>query len=342
MLASGSAIGNVRAQVQRMVSMVVVWAIVAAVSVVAKRWLGDGDGEPSNVEVVDATAGPLLSDVGGLRAAKEELRYALVLPLQHPRLFFGGSKAFAACKGVLLVGPPGTGKTMLVRAAARESGATFIAPTLNQLEQKWYGETSKVLNATFDAAIRRAPAVVFFDEIDGVCRTRQADEGCSYGLKTELLRQIDRVPNDAAVVVVACTNCAALLDPALKRRLPTVLKIDLPDQDERHDILRLCCRDEGARAPVRALAKATAGFSGSDLQALYQASARRRMRRVLERERGSLGALDASSLPPLSKHDWEGALRAMRAAKAYNSESQIESTASRDAMMKRLAEMLRR
>lgn len=250
-----------------------------------------------------------LDDVGGLEAAKAQLRRHVLLPLRNPGVFFSGVRALRPPKGVLLHGPPGTGKTMLARALAAESGASLIALTAATLENKWWGESAKIVQTAFALArTELQPCILFFDEIDGLGRARsEMDASHVYGLKTELLRNLDgaETANDAAMVTLACTNCVAALDPALRRRLPCVIEVSLPDEAARLDILRKLTREEAeekagdaadgtdertARSDPRAarvarrkkkaerderestlvrVAALARGFTGSDLAALY-------------------------------------------------------------------------
>lgn len=255
--------------------------------------------KPSEIDVT-------LCDIGGLSKVKEELQFNLILPLQKPNLFYSGSKAFRPSKGFLLIGPPGTGKTMLAKAIAKESKACFIAPTLSALNNKYYGETEKLLAATWSLASKNAPSVIFLDEIDGMCSTRRAEDGCATGFKTELLRLIDGVSSkhEAVVVLAACNN-PGCLDPALKRRLSTVITVNLPDKNERLHILRLCMKDEDNKLPESWLGDVTEGFSGSDLAELYRSASSSRLKRVYTQDPSKFGL---AKLPPLTKMEWEAAV----------------------------------
>lgn len=308
---------------KRLLVMLVMWVVAGIVSAVLTGrcelpgWLVGRSEHERDVGVHELSndTAPRLSEVGGMVSAKQELWYNLVVPLKNPSTFFGGKPCFQASRGILLFGPPGTGKTLLARAAARESGAAFIAPTLAQLEAKYYGETAKILQATFAVARRRSPSVVFFDEIDGMMRTRTSDEGCTYGLKTEMLRMLDSLKPEEAVVVVACTNSAAILDPALKRRLDVVVKVGLPTDAERADILRICAgEDVPSPSSLAAVVRLTGGFSGSDLHTVYRTACSLRLRRALGTQRDDVDGM-LQSMPPLTATEWTAAVRRVRADK---------------------------
>lgn len=211
-----------------------------------------------------------LDDVGGLASVKDEIRSQVLLPLQHPRIFFGDVKALHPPRGVLFYGPPGTGKTMLARAIAAEAGVPFISLTLATLESKFFGESSKLLSATFSLARKLQPCVVFFDEIDGMIRTRSdQDQSCVYGFKTEFLTHIDGIQtkHSDALIVIGCTNCPDKLDPAVRRRLPKQFCIGLPTMDELVDIMLLNLKNTTLnRDDIRGIVRRIKpGCTGSDV-----------------------------------------------------------------------------
>lgn len=332
---------------KRLVLMLVMWVVAGIVSAALSgklpRWLtGESEHEKDvGVHELSNSTAPTLSEVGGMEAAKQELWYNLVVPLKNPSLFFGGKPQYQATRGILLFGPPGTGKTLLARAAARESGAAFIAPTLAQLEAKYYGETAKILQATFAVARRRAPSVIFFDEIDGMMRTRTSDEGCTYGLKTEMLRMLDTLKPEEPVMVVACTNSASILDPALKRRLGVVVNVNLPTPSERVDILRICSGEDALpEAAVGAIVNLTDGFSGSDLHTVYRTASNMRLRRTLGKEKENVGRL-LQSATPLLMSDWTTAVKRVRLDKSESSKQSVDGIGSASDAMRDLVETLK-
>ena len=243
--------------------------------------------------MITKPSGEKLSDVGGLVVAKKTLRRAVLLPLKYPDTFFEGPAALRPPKGILLHGPPGTGKTMLARALASESGASFISVSSATLEDKWWGESAKLVQACFHLArTELQPCILFFDEVDGMGRTRsEHDQACVYSFKTELLRNLDGsdvTHKNAAVVVLACTNNVSVLDPALKRRLPLQIRIDVPTEEGRLEILKKLCHGEPSHETVgatkidilRHVSKWTSGKTGSDLSALFSDASSIRMNDV--------------------------------------------------------------
>ena len=230
-----------------------------------------------------------LADIGGLSAIKADIRAQILLPLKHPKVFFGDVKSLHPPRGVLLHGPPGTGKTMLARAIAAEAGCPFIALTLSSLEDKWFGESSKLLAAAFSVAAKLQPCVLFIDEIDGFMRRRtESEHEATYGMKTEFLQHMDGIGSSKkdAFIVIACTNCVSALDPAIKRRLPQQFEIGYPDPAELMEILRVHLKDSGVDDDsLRMFASSLQGhISGSDVSELVKAAWAQSRRRLMESE----------------------------------------------------------
>lgn len=249
-------------------------------------------------------AGGGFKEVGALAAAKDALREAVQLPLQHPRLFARGTLT-RACTGVLLFGPPGTGKTLLARAAAAECGAAFLAISPSTLASKWLGDGVKYVRALFTLAAKLSPCVIFIDEVDAMLgkRNSHSEHEALREMKNELMAQWDgiRSTKSAAaprVMVLGATNRPGDLDDAVLRRFSRRLFCDLPDCAARELILKVILAEEnlGEDVSVSAIASATNGFSGSDLRNLCAAAAMRPVRQLL----AASGKSQASKCLPAS------------------------------------------
>jgi transitional endoplasmic reticulum ATPase len=226
-------------------------------------------------------------DVGGLELVKQELREAVEWPIEHAVLF--RQAGLRPPKGVLLHGPPGTGKTLLAKAAARQSGANFISVKGPELLSKFVGESEKGIREVFRKARQASPCIIFFDEIDSIAPRRGAagDHHVAERVVAQMLAEMDGIEDLAGVLVLAATNRADMLDPALVRpgRFDRVIAIAPPTAEERLAILRVHTRGRPLAPDVDLadIARRTGGCSGADLQLLIHDAAMRALRAFLAR-----------------------------------------------------------
>lgn len=241
--------------------------------------------------------------IGALDNVKEALRELVMLPLQRPELFAKGQLR-KPCRGLLLFGPPGTGKTMLAKAVATEAGANFINISMSTVASKWFGEAEKYVKAVFTLANKIAPSVIFIDEVDSMLgrRGKDSEHSAMRKLKNEFMASWDglRTRDKERVLVLAATNRPFDLDEAVIRRFPRRLMVDLPDAENRVKILRVILVDEDL-APdfnIEELAAATDGYSGSDLKSLCTTAAYQRIRELLDQESKEREKAKSEGQPP--------------------------------------------
>ncbi|XP_048442588.1 spastin-like isoform X2 [Pyrus x bretschneideri] len=234
--------------------------------------------------------GVTFDDIGALENVKDTLKELVMLPLQRPELFSKGQLT-KPCKGILLFGPPGTGKTMLAKAVATEAGANFINISMSSITSEWFGEGEKYVKAVFSLASKIAPSVVFVDEVDSMLGRREnpGEHEAMRKMKNEFMVNWDglRTKEKERVLVLAATNRPFDLDEAVIRRLPRRLMVNLPDAQNREKILRVVLAKEDLEPDVdlEAVANMTNGYSGSDLKNLCVAAAHLPIREILEKER---------------------------------------------------------
>lgn len=207
-----------------------------------KKSDSDSDGEdPEKKKLQSKLEGAIViekpkvkwSDVAGLDAAKEALKEAVILPIKFPHLFTGKRIPW---KGILLFGPPGTGKSYLAKAVATEANnSTFFSVSSSDLMSKWLGESEKLVKNLFELARQHKPSIIFIDEIDSMCSTRSDNENDSVRrIKTEFLVQMQGVGNDTdGILVLGATNIPWVLDSAIRRRFEKRIYIPLPEQHAR-------------------------------------------------------------------------------------------------------------
>ena len=244
----------------------------------------------------DARAVVNYDDVGGMGETIQQLREMVELPLRYPELFT--RLGVDPPKGVLLHGPPGTGKTRLAQAVANESDANFFTINGPEIMGSGYGDSEKALREVFEQATKAAPAIIFIDEIDSIAPKRDRVPGeAEKRLVAQLLTLMDGLEARSNLVVIAATNRPEAIDEALRRpgRFDREIVIGVPDESGRREILGIHTRGMplGDRVDLNELAKATYGFVGADIAALAREAAIDAVRRIMPRI-----DLDERTIPP--------------------------------------------
>eukprot|EP01041_Mallomonas_annulata_P009452 gene9452-19633_t len=298
-------------------------------------------------DIVHTPSGVKFEDIAALPLAKRLLQEAVVLPLLAPELFTGIREPW---RGVLLFGPPGTGKTMLAKAVSGIAGAIFFSISTSTIISKYRGDSEKIMKCLFTAARMLSPAIIFLDEIDAIASERGDDNEheASRRLKTELFTQMDGLHNTTSdpqrIMVLAATNCPWDIDQALRRRLEKRLYIPLPDRNARTEILLLSLRGVSVATDVDhgELANDLEGFSGSDIRNICREAAMAPLRRLLttgtgeSEDKGGGGTSDGqkprttsiyepSQIPPVTLADFQSAITSTKSSVARDMISKYES-----------------
>jgi len=227
-------------------------------------------------------------DIGGLRREIGLIREMIELPLRHPELF--EKLGIEPPKGVLLHGPPGTGKTMIAKAVANETDANFVSISGPEIMSKYYGESEKHIREIFEDAEKNAPTIIFIDEIDSIAPKREEVTGeVERRVVAQLLSLMDGLKTRGQVIVIAATNRPNAIDAALRRggRFDREIEIGIPDRLGRFDVLQIHTRgmplakDMSEETGLREIADMTHGFVGADLSSLCKEAAMHAIRKIL-------------------------------------------------------------
>ncbi|XP_019345879.2 vacuolar protein sorting-associated protein 4B [Alligator mississippiensis] len=253
---------------------------------------GEGEtGDPEKKKLQNQLQGAIVmerpnvkwNDVAGLEGAKEALKEAVILPIKFPHLFTGKRTPW---RGILLFGPPGTGKSYLAKAVATEANnSTFFSISSSDLVSKWLGESEKLVKNLFQLARENKPSIIFIDEIDSLCGSRSENESeAARRIKTEFLVQMQGVGADnEGILVLGATNIPWVLDSAIRRRFEKRIYIPLPEDHARAAMFRLhlgTTPNELTESDYRELGKRTDGYSGADISIIVRDALMQPVRKV--------------------------------------------------------------
>lgn len=252
-------------------------------------------------------------DVGGLKRELGRIREIVELPLRYPEVF--ERLGIDPPRGVLLYGPPGCGKTLIARAVANETAASFFPITGPEVMHKFYGESEAHLRQIFEQAQQQGPAIIFIDEIDAIAPRRENVQGeVEKRVVAQLLSLMDGLSQRRHVIVLAATNIPNVLDPALRRpgRFDREIAISIPDSNARKEILDIHSRGMPLAEDVDLthVAAVTHGFVGADLQALCREAAMICLRRLIPHIDFAAARIPYSELTALqvTRADFQSAL----------------------------------
>eukprot|EP01029_Cantina_marsupialis_P026872 TRINITY_DN7342_c0_g1_i1.p1 TRINITY_DN7342_c0_g1~~TRINITY_DN7342_c0_g1_i1.p1 ORF type:complete len:816 (-),score=334.23 TRINITY_DN7342_c0_g1_i1:168-2579(-) len=243
------------------------------------------EGEPIKREDEESLDEIGYDDIGGVRKQLAQIREMIELPLRHPTIF--KTLGVKPPRGVLLYGPPGSGKTLIARAVANETGAFFFLINGPEIMSKMAGESESNLRKAFEEAEKNAPAIIFIDEIDSIAPKRDKTNGeVERRIVSQLLTLMDGMKKRSNVVIIGATNRPNSIDPALRRfgRFDREIDIGVPDENGRLEVLRIHTRNMKVDDDVdlESVAKETHGFVGADIAQLCTEAAMQCIREKME------------------------------------------------------------
>mgnify|MGYP001598008600 CR=1 FL=1 len=231
--------------------------------------------EPSALrEVFIETPNVYWKDIGGLEKIKDTLKEIIEWPLKYTKLFdYAGARL---PKGILLYGPPGCGKTLIAKAAARESGVNFISVKGPALLSKYIGDSEKAVREVFKKAKMSSPCIIFFDELDALVPKRgsNSDSHVTERVVSQFLAEMDGIEELKGVIILGATNRLDMIDPALLRpgRFDFLFELSKPNEAERSEIFKIHTRGKPLASDVdlKKMAKSTDGLTGSEIESICQ------------------------------------------------------------------------
>jgi len=243
------------------------------------------DGEPVKREDEERMDDIGYDDVGGCRKQMAQIREMIELPLRHPALF--KTLGVKPPRGVLLYGPPGSGKTLIARAVANETGAFFFLINGPEIMSKMAGESESNLRKAFEEAEKNSPAIIFIDEIDSIAPKRDKTNGeVERRIVSQMLTLMDGLKQRSSVIVIGATNRPNSMDPALRRfgRFDREIDIGVPDENGRMEVFRIHTRNMKLDGDVdpEGVARETHGFVGADIAALCTEAAMQCIREKMD------------------------------------------------------------
>merc|ERR1711871_177687 len=261
------------------------------------------EGEPVKREDEERLDDVGYDDIGGCRRQMAQIREMIELPLRHPTLF--KTLGVKPPRGVLLYGPPGSGKTLIARAVANETGAFFFLINGPEIMSKMAGESESNLRKAFEEAEKNAPSIIFIDEIDSIAPKRDKTNGeVEKRIVSQMLTLMDGLKGRSNTVVIGATNRPNSIDPALRRfgRFDREIDIGVPDENGRLEIFRIHTRNMKLDPEVdpEYVAKETHGFVGADMAALCTEAAMQCIREKMELIDVEGDTIDAEILDSMS------------------------------------------